>query len=49
MWVVSTISAEGQEHSPGQSTVAAAFSKLCKHRRVSVLLGCCSTTCGPKN
>lgn len=49
MRVVSTISAEGQEHSPGQSTVAAAFSKLYKHRRVTVLLGCCSAMCRPKN
>lgn len=49
MRVVSTISAEGQDHSPGQSTDTAVFPKLCEHRRVSVLLGCCSAMCRPRN
>ena len=47
--VVSAISAEGLDHSPGQSAVAAAFLKRHDSRRVGALLGCCSTMHRPRN
>lgn len=47
--VVSAVSAEGQDCSPGQGAGAAVVPKLREGRRVGALWGCCSTERRPRN